>query len=313
MIGISSSPADTGIKALDFTRIAILGPGLLGGSLAMAIRRSCPGAEVHLWARRESVIDIIRKREMADLASTDLCSIIRGADLVILATPVGTMGELARCVVDAGGVAPACVVTDVGSVKEPVMQMFAEVFHDSGFFAVGSHPMAGSEKTGIEYARADLFEGAACAITPPEPEAGGDHVRKLEHFWQTVGMRTWVMEASQHDRLVAKISHLPHLVAAAMVEVAFCEGKEAASLAGAGFLDSTRIAAGAPEMWTEILLENRFGVVEELKSLQVKLGEVLAFLEDMDEERLMRFLSLAKDLRDSMPATGSLGMKVQKD
>lgn len=256
---------------------------------------------------------MIRQREMADLASTDLGGVICGADLVIFATPVGTMGELARGVLDVGGVAPACVVTDVGSVKGPVMQMFAEVFSDSGFCAVGSHPMAGSEKTGIEYARADLFDGAACAITPPSPRGGDANVRKLEHFWQALGMRTWVMEASLHDRLVAKISHLPHLVAAALVAVAFCEGKEAASLAGAGFLDSTRIAAGAPEMWTEILLENRSGVAEELKNLQAKLGEILAFLEDMDEGGLMRFLSLAKDLRDSVPATGLLGMQVQKD
>ena len=121
------------------------------------------------------------------------------------------------------------------------------------------------------------------------------------------------MEASQHDRLVAKISHLPHVVAAALVEVAFCEGTEAASLAGPGFFDSTRIAAGAPEMWAEILLENRVGVAAELKSLRAKLDEVLVFLDDMDEEGLLLFLTTAKDRRDSMPPTGSLVTRVQKD
>ncbi len=279
----------------------------------MASKRSLPGAEVHLWARRQSAVDTIRQGAVADLASTDLGDVLSGADLVILATPVGTMEELARCVLDDGGVAPACVVTDVGSVKEPVMQMFDEVFAGSGISAVGSHPMAGSEKTGIEHARGDLFDGAVCAVTPPAaPDAGLEAVRQIEGFWQALGMRTWVMGAAYHDSLVARISHLPHLVAATLVAVVFSEGKEAASLAGAGFLDSTRIAAGAPEMWAEILLENREGVMAELENLQGKLGEVLAFLRDMDERGLMRFLSVAKDWRDAVPAIESEEIKIGK-
>lgn len=290
------------IKDLDFDRIAILGPGLLGGSLALAVRRFSPGVKVHLWGRRTTVIDEIRRREIADVASTDLSEVLTGADLVILATPVGIMAELCHAIRKTGGTAANCIVSDVGSVKAPVMAGFAEIFTDSGFTWLGSHPMAGSEKMGIEHARSDLFEGAPCVITPSEDSTDLPAAKKLELFWQSIGMRTCLMGADEHDRLVARISHLPHLLASAMVEVAFCEGEKAASLAGTGFIDSTRIAAGAPEMWTEILMENRIAVASELKRLQMKLGETLAFLEEMDEEGMMRFLSAAKERRDSIKA-----------
>jgi len=297
---------EPGNRALDFHRIAILGPGLLGGSLALAIRHFCPGIKINLWARRGTVVEEIQRRGIADLASTDLSSVIAEADLIILATPVGIMEELSRAIVELGGVAPNCIVTDVGSVKESVTDVFDKVFADGGIDALGSHPMAGSEKTGIEHARADLFEGAPCVITPPAGNAENEIAKKLEVFWQTIGMKTCCMDPSEHDRLVARISHLPHLVAAAMVNVAFCDGEKATSLAGMGFLDSTRIAAGPPEMWTEILSENRVAVMSELKRLQTKLGETLAFLEDMNDVEMMRFLAEAKEHRDSLdlPASG---------
>lgn len=293
---------ESGTRALDFNRIAILGPGLLGGSLALATRRFSPETRIHLWARRGTVVEEIQRRKIADVASTDLSLVLDGADLVILATPVGIMAELSQALREVGGLAPDCIITDVGSVKQPVMEMFAEVLGASEINAIGSHPMAGSDKNGIEHARADLFEGAPCVITPSlaSDKVADPAVEKLENFWQKIGMKTCVMEADEHDRLVARISHLPHLVAAAMVDVAFCESGKAVSLAGSGFLDSTRIAAGLPEMWTEILLENRVGVMSELRRLQTKLGETLAFLEDMNEEKLMRFLAEAKDHRDSI-------------
>lgn len=259
-----------------------------------------------MWARRGAVVEEVQRRQLADVVSTDLKSVLADADLVILATPVGIMRELSNAILEVGGMDPECIITDVGSVKKPVMTVFNEVFGDSKLFAIGSHPMAGSEKNGIEYARADLFKGAPCVITP-SGDLGQEEeqaVKKLDAFWQEMGMKICVLEPGEHDRLVARISHLPHLVAAAMVEVAHCEGEKAVSLAGTGFLDSTRIAAGLPEMWTEILLENREGVIGELKRLQTNLGEVLAFLEEMNEEELMRFLSKAKSHRDSLESSG---------
>ncbi len=287
-------------KALDFRRIAILGPGLLGGSLALALQKFSPDSKVSLWGRRSSVIEEIRKREMADLASTDLGEVLQDADLVILATPVGIMAELCRAIQSSGVITGQCVITDVGSVKAPVMNTFSEIFTDSEVICVGSHPMAGSEKMGLDHARTDLFSLAPCVLTPAAKSNTESTVAKLELFWQNIGMRTCVMDAREHDRRVARISHLPHLLASVMVEVAFLEGSKAASLAGTGFIDSTRIASGAPEMWTEILLENRQAVMGELKQLQTKLGETLALLEEVDEEGMMSFLAAAKDHRDSI-------------
>lgn len=246
------------------------------------------------------MIEEIRDRGLADVASTDLSCVLADADLVILTTPVGIMAELCRAIKETGGMADGCIVTDVGSVKAPVMASFSETFVSSDVTCLGSHPMAGSEKTGIEHARADLFAGAPCVLTPSGSAQDDSAEKKLKAFWDGLGMRTCIMGAEEHDRLVARISHLPHLLASAMVDVAFCEGPKAASLAGTGFIDSTRIAAGAPDMWTEILMENRKAVKCELKRLQAKLSETLAFLEGMDEEGLMRFLSAAKDHRDSV-------------
>lgn len=266
----------------------------------MALRRFCPAIKVHLWARRAVVVEALRAQGIADVVSNDLSCVLADADLVVLATPVGIMEELSLAILKTGGMTSDCIITDVGSVKESVMDGFADVFADSGIRCIGSHPMAGSEKTGIDHARSELFAGAPCVITAPSSEGNDSAVKKLKRFWESVGMKTCVMAASEHDRLVARISHLPHLMASAMVEVAFCDEAEAVSLAGTGFIDSTRIAAGAPDMWTEILMENREAVITELKRLQMKLGESLAFLESGDEEGLMHFLASAKEHRDSV-------------
>ncbi|MCF6314132.1 MAG: prephenate dehydrogenase/arogenate dehydrogenase family protein [Verrucomicrobiales bacterium] len=287
---------------MDFKTIAILGPGLLGGSLALSLRRLCPDVQVHLWGRRRVVIDEIVQNDLVDLASTDLKEVLAKADLVILTTPVGIMQELSLAIRDVGGMASGCIITDVGSVKEPVMQVFDQVFGDTDITCIGSHPMAGSEKMGMAHARDDLFEGACCVLTPPadSSEVEDAKLQALQQFWEKLGMRVRVMPSAEHDCLVARISHLPHLVAAAVVEVAFDGEAKATELAGTGFIDSTRIAAGAPEMWTEILMENRLAVMAELKVLQAQLGDAYAFLEEKDEENLMRFLSDAKGHRDSV-------------
>lgn len=285
---------------MDFQTIAILGPGLLGGSLALSLRRCCPDVQVHLWGRRSVVIDEIVQNNLVNLASTDLKKVLANADLVILTTPVGIMHELSLAIREAGGMAPGCLITDVGSVKEPVMKVFDQVFSDTEVTCIGSHPMAGSEKMGMAHARDDLFAGTCCVLTPGADSPESAKVQALQQFWEKLGMRVQVMRSLEHDQLVARISHLPHLVAAAVVEVAFAEEARATSLAGAGFIDSTRIAAGAPEMWTEILMENRLAVMAELKVLQEQLGDALTFLEEQDEENLMRFLSDAKGHRDSV-------------
>ena len=149
-----------------FARIAVIGPGLLGGSLARAIPMRLPESELRVWGRREEPLVKLRNEPGISLASTDLDAVIEGADLVVLATPVGIMGGLAEQMAASGKLKPGCLVTDVGSVKVSVVAELEPVIAGAGGIFIGSHPMAGSEKSGLDHATDDLFEGAACLVTP---------------------------------------------------------------------------------------------------------------------------------------------------
>jgi prephenate dehydrogenase len=271
---------------------AILGPGLLGGSIAMALRHLHPGSNVRIWGRRKEAVDFIGKNEIAAVASTDLAEVVGGADLVILCVPVGAMGELASRLRE--HLAPGAIVTDVGSVKLPVLETIGPIL---GNRFVGSHPMAGSEKFGIGAARADLFRGAVSIVTPTAascPEAVG----RVRAFWEGLGSEVRELSPEEHDRTVALVSHLPHLIAAALVDFVCLENRDALNFCGAGFRDTTRVAAGPAKMWTEILLENREAMRAALRSFGRHLAAVEPHFDDPDA--LDAFLSRAAEQRDSV-------------
>jgi prephenate dehydrogenase len=286
------------VSVVDFQRVALIGPGLLGGSMGLALRALENAPEVRAWARRQETVDLLQKTGCVDSASTDLSAIVEGADLIVLATPVGAMEALAKRIVECPGLAADAVVTDVGSVKQCVVEVVEPVFVDNGRGKfVGSHPMAGSEQAGVAAARGDLFEGAMCLLTPTV-NTDGEALAAVDRLWRILGMSTHRLAADEHDQVVARISHLPHLTAAALVMAVVDENASNAELAGPGFRDSTRIASGPPEMWTEILLENRVAVSCELRRLQQQLGETLAFLDKVNDEELRHFLAEAKRRRD---------------
>jgi prephenate dehydrogenase len=282
------------------TKLAIIGPGLLGGSLALAARR-LGRWRVSLWARRDEAVRELHDLQFADEASTDLPAIVAGADLVIFCVPVGAMKDLAERAVSA--LKPNALVTDVGSVKSSVVSALEPVFAGRGRF-VGSHPMAGSEQTGLRAARADLFESAACMVTPTEfsdPSA----VAEVAAFWRDVGCRVSQIAPEAHDELVAAISHLPHLAAAALVNAVAEQCPDAFEMAGPGFRDTTRVAGGSPEMWTEIFSTNRVAVRKSAEAMIAKLEQFIRLLDRQtpDSDKLMNdFLTQAKAQRDSLAA-----------
>lgn len=276
----------------------------MGGSIAKAVMRGGLADAVRVWGRRSSGVDEVLAGdwggEVELMATTDLGEVLSGADLIVLATPVGVMRELGERVVDfleEADAIPGRVVIDIASVKARVMVDVAPVFEEAGISFVPCHPMAGSEKTGWAHSRADLFHGAVCIVTP---RVGGDEetVGRVTAFWEALGSRVVKMGALEHDRAVARVSHLPHAVASVLVRVALCGG--AGELAGNGLRDSTRVAAGPAEMWSEILLENREAVMESMVDFQDELSEMLAILERKDEEGLRWFLSHAKEMRDGL-------------
>ncbi len=281
-----------------FSHIAVIGPGLLGGSVALAVRRADPTCQVSLWARRPEVLEGLRVMELADRVTTDLGEAVDGADLVVLATPVGIMPDVVGRLVN-GLLTEGTVITDVGSVKGPVVrEIDAILAHRSGVSFIGSHPMAGSERSGVSHAREGLFDGAMCVLTPGASTTSAALAR-VRDFWEKMGARVCELEPGAHDRAVAAISHLPHLVASALAKTSLEPDASVASLAANGFRDTTRVAGGNPDMWAEIALLNREALREPLVRMGESLREMLAFLDNMEHEKLRRFLGEAKELRDA--------------
>ena len=277
-------------------RIAVLGSGLLGGSIALAVQSRLPDVSVSLWGRREQSVADAQRRGITG-ATADLAEAVEDVDMIILASPVGAMLEILKA---AASVRPlrGMIVTDVGSVKLTPRDLLEQVVNDTGARYMGSHPMAGSEQAGIHAAKADLFDGAACVITNDfgHPE---EDVRALRGFWQAIGCQCYLTSAEEHDRVMARISHLPHLLASIGALVGL-KHPEDGKFAGNGMRDTTRVASGHPGMWAEILLRNREALREPIEETIAHLREMLALLEKSSDEEITRLLDDAKRLRDTL-------------
>ena len=270
-----------------FGRLAVLGLGLLGGSLAGATRQRGVASRVAGAARRADVRAAALARGAVDEAG-DPESAVRGADLVVLATPLFAMPELLRRI--APLLAPGAIVTDVGSVKAGLAEVLPGLL-PSGVVYVGSHPMAGSHRSGFEHARADLFEGAACVVTEASDAAARERVCGL---WRALGARVVLRSAADHDAEVAWMSHLPHALAFAFSAALRQAPPRAFEVAGAGFRDFTRIAHSEPELWADIFAANRKALAAPLREAEQALAELGRAIEADDAEALERFLGAAR-------------------
>ncbi|NIP96812.1 MAG: prephenate dehydrogenase/arogenate dehydrogenase family protein [Akkermansiaceae bacterium] len=284
----------------EFHRIAILGPGLLGGSVGLAVRKRHPEFGVTLWGRSPERVAEIRSAGFEHVTH-DLALAVKDAELIILAVPVGAMEELGARLLEVG-VAPGTFVTDVGSVKVHPHQSLGQLMRERGIAFIGSHPMAGSERSGFDSAHADLFEGAPCILTN-ENELSDEDVNRLVGFWAGLGARAAIMSAEEHDRLVARISHLPHVLAVVCALVAL-EEEGAGNLAGRGLRDTSRVAAGDPLMWTEILLENRHEIIPPLRESASVLERLADLLEGGKSSALTTVLEEARERRQRLKTSG---------
>jgi len=282
-----------------FERLAVLGLGLLGGSVAAAAKERGLAREVVGAARRSAPLERALAAGIVDSVTTPAQAVL-GADLVVLGTPVGSMNQVVSNV--AAGLSSGCLVTDVGSVKGSVIETIPGLLPDGVEF-VGSHPMAGSHLRGPDHARADLFEGATCVVTP---RAGQDEaaVERVEAFWRALGARVERRSPAIHDEEVAWVSHLPHLVAFAFADSLNAAPDRVGRLAGGGFRDFTRIAQSDAELWGEILSLNGKALSGPLNHFSASLAKLARALEEGDDESLEKLLNQAR-LRLAEVAAGA--------
>jgi prephenate dehydrogenase len=284
-------------------QVSLIGVGLLGGSIGLAVKQRRLAERVVGYARQPAGATEAERAGAVDRGETDLARAVAGSDLIILCTPIAQMGPLlARSLPH---LARGAVVTDVGSVKGCVVSELEPMAAGAGAQFVGSHPMAGSEKTGVAAARADLFEGAVCVLTPTA-RSDKETVRRLEAFWGDLGGTPLRLSPETHDDLVSRSSHLPHVVAAELCNYVLSpvHPREQAMLCASGFRDTTRVASGSPEMWRDIAVANRRNLARVLGVFIEDLQEFQRALEAQDLKAIEEFFRQAKQRRDGM-AQGS--------
>jgi prephenate dehydrogenase len=269
-----------------FERLAVVGLGLLGGSVALAARKHGAAGQVR---GVDPGLD-----EAGEIPLVGLTEAARWADLVLLAVPVDAMESVLSQLAPLGG--PGTLLTDVASVKAPMAELARRCLPYPEN-CVGAHPMAGSHESGWPAARADLFEGRACFVTPAGTEAAST-VDRIDEFWQCLGALTVRYTPEDHDSVTAVLSHVPHVIAFAFA--LGLPGEEVLELAGPGLRDFIRIARGNPKLWCEILLMNRDRVTEEVARFRSNLEIILRELERGDSAALEELLERARESSEKL-------------
>jgi prephenate dehydrogenase len=276
-----------------FERVTIVGVGLIGGSLGLSLRQRGLARRVVGVGHRQASIDRALAIGAIDEGTLDAVAGVQDADLVILATSIGLIKKMGAQA--AGQLKRGCIVSDVGSTKTEIVRELEGVL-PPGVHFVGAHPIAGSERRGVDAASAALFKGAVCVLTPTkktDPRA----VRRVADLWAAVGARVTMLSCEEHDEILARTSHLPHLAAAALV--AALQPSDM-NLVGTGLRDATRVASGDVDIWCDVALTNRQAILSALDSLGREMAEFRRALETADREKLAQLLTAAKDRRDSL-------------
>jgi len=265
----------------------------LGGSLGLAVGSALPGVRRVGYSHREVTVGKALELGVIDESCSTVAQAVRGARLVVLASPIGTFEEIMRKM--DGHLAAGCIVTDVGSTKVLPVRLAGKYLRGDVEF-VGSHPMAGSEQRGVEFSRGDLFFGARCIVTPTA-KVKKQTVKFLEEFWTSIGMRVSHMTATRHDRVMGRISHLPHILAMSLLNIS---DPEQMLLCGKGFLDTTRIASGPINVWRDILTANAGNTEAAIGKLIKELAKAQKVLRQGDGKAIERLLGKAREKRNDL-------------
>ena len=280
-------------------RLALIGVGLIGGSLARALRDAGHVREVIGYGRGLANLQRAVELGVADRVETSLPAVVRDADMVVLATPVGSMAGILGAITPY--LARDAVVTDVGSVKGTIVEAARAVLGEKLSSFVPGHPIAGTERTGVEASFSSLFVGRRVVLTPL-PETRAEAVARVRAMWQAAGAEVVSMSVEHHDAVLAATSHLPHLLAYALVDMLarLDDSREIFAYAAGGFRDFTRIASSDPVMWRDISLANRTAIVKMLKKYRTELNGLIAAVDAGDAVMLQTLFERAKAARDAL-------------
>ena len=293
-------------RLVRWKKVTLVGVGLLGGSLGLALRKRRLAESVFGFVRRAASVKECENVGAVDRATRDLDVAGAGADLIVLCTPIAQMRQLVEQMLPA--LQPGTIVTDVGSVKGRVARELEPLVGRAAGHFVGSHPMAGAEKMGVAAARADLFENAVCVVTPTT-KSNGAALAKVEKLWKSVGSRVLRLTPALHDALVSRSSHLPHVVAATLAHFVLDPAwpKEQPRLCANGFRDTTRIASGSPQMWRDVALANRKHLGGALGLFIRDLRRIQRLIHKGEPRQLEQFLAEAKLRHDRWRGRGASG------
>lgn len=290
----------TATPAFHVDRIALIGIGLIGASLAHVLRREGSAGHIAVCARSHATLDKARALGLADSTTTDARQVVEGADMVVLCTPLGAYADIAAAM--GPGLATGCIVTDVGSVKQAVIRDVSPHLPE-GVHLVPGHPIAGTEHSGPEAGFAELFQGRYCVLTPP-PDTDPAAVAVVNAMWRQAGMIVEMLDAQHHDMVLGITSHLPHLIAYTIVGTATDLEEhlktEVIRYSAGGFRDFTRIAASDPVMWRDVFLNNREAVLEMLQRFTEDLTAMQRAIRWGDGDQLYELFTRTREIRRSV-------------
>ena len=271
----------------------MIGLGLLGGSITLAILRCLSGVKVVGYTHRAATRRRARQMAIATEIADDMAESVSKADLVIIATPVCTFEETFEAIAEA--LPAGCIVTDVGSTKVLAHRWAAKRLPKTTHY-VGSHPVAGSERRGIESARDDLFERMTCILTMTQ-KTNRKAVQTLKRFWSALGCSVKLMTPAEHDRILANVSHVPHTVAAALMNAS---DSEELKFAGKGFIDASRVASGPANIWADVLLTNANNTSKGIDTITAELARLKRAITTQNRRQVEKLLEKARDKRDAL-------------
>nr|WP_320115575.1 prephenate dehydrogenase/arogenate dehydrogenase family protein [uncultured Desulfuromonas sp.] len=281
-------------------KIAIVGVGLIGGSFALALKRAGVVATVSGWDADRDNLHLAHELQVIDQLPTTLAQAVDGAELVMLAVPVGAMEAAAREVIPL--MASGAILTDSGSVKQCVVDHLEPLAMQQGIHYVAGHPISGTERSGAAAAFAELYQGKRCILTP-SAQTDAAALETVTRAWQAAGSEVVTMDVLKHDRILAAISHLPHMIAYSLVNSVSAYDRYEENIldySAGGFRDFTRIASSDPIMWRDIALTNRESLIEMIDQFEEFLSELKNDIQQADGERLYEFFLRSKITRDAL-------------